>query len=133
MRTIEAISGLFIGHDNSLLLLQRNARRTYSPNQWDVMGGDMQPGETPEEVLHRDAQGKLNIPQVEIFKATSITYPILSDLIMQRHIFVCSGDYSDIRTNPKSYQSHGWFGVHEIPKMDLTQGAKAVYQSAFSK
>lgn len=126
MQKIEAISGVFLGEEDSLLLLQRTPQRTHSPNKWDIMGGDIRPGETPEEVLHRDAGEKLHITEVRITKTTTTTYPISNELLMQRHIFVCTGDYSDIRTDPSKYQNHGWFSSDEIPNMDLTKGAKAV-------
>ena len=126
MQAIEAISGLFLGQRDSLLLLQRAPQRTHYPNKWDIMGGNIQPGETPEEVLHRDANEKLHITNVQIFQTAVTTYPISDKLIIQRHIFVSSGDYSDIRTDSSKYQEHGWFSTHKILKMDLTEGAKTV-------
>ncbi len=62
---IEAISGIFLDRDK-VLLLQRAAHRTWNPNKWDLMGGDIQEGEEDEEVLHRDARDKLGISVINI-------------------------------------------------------------------
>lgn len=52
---IDAISAIFINLQGQVLLLHRHEERTHGKNQWDLMGGNIGPGETPFNTLVRDA------------------------------------------------------------------------------
>lgn len=50
MAGFEAIYGVFLNIRDEVLLFQRTWQRTFRRGKWDLMGGEIQPGETPESV-----------------------------------------------------------------------------------
>lgn len=122
---IEAISGIFL-ESNRVLLLQRAAQRTWNPNKWDLMGGDVREGEDFEEVFLRDAKQKLGINTVSI-KTRGILELIGETDIVRRNYFVCRGDYTKITLDPTKYSQFGWFNPRRIHTVELVPGVREVF------
>ena len=124
-----AISGVFLSQEDSrVLLLRRNPHRTYSPSQWDLMGGDIKQGEIPRETLEKDAKGKLGITISSVEeKGTVLTEG--TDALVRRHVFICRGDYGGFTLDPTKYDQFGWFGKEELNRLDLTPGVKSVLEA----
>ena len=129
MREIEAISGVFLNNEKDrALFLRRSQHRTYSANQWDLMGGDIESGETPQVTLARDALQKLNITSIKVMETIDVNTQE-TDAIITRHVFVCIGDYSSLKIDTKKYYQHGWFTAKGITSMNLTNHAYIVLQT----
>jgi 8-oxo-dGTP pyrophosphatase MutT (NUDIX family) len=124
-----AISGVFLSQEDSkVLLLRRSPHRTHSPSQWDLMGGDIKQGETPREILKRDAKGKLGITISSVEeKGTVLTEG--TDAPVRRHVFICKGVYGGFTLDPTKYDQFCWFGKGEIDGLDLTPGVKSVLEA----
>ncbi len=45
---------ILLGEDNTILLLRRGATDQRRPNEWDVPGGQVEPGEFPTEAAARE-------------------------------------------------------------------------------
>lgn len=127
MHEIEAISGVFFENRtrNQVLLLRRNPQRTFSPNLWDLMGGDIKPQEPLIEAIVRDATEKLNISSIKIDTTTTVITPE-ENAIIKRYVFICSGNYLNIAVDEKKYNRYGWFSAEETKTMDLTNHARIV-------
>ena len=128
---IEAINGIIVNEDNKVLLVRRSSRRTFSPGKYNLIGGDILPGETPVQTFIRDAKEKLtlqiNLKDVE-FKGTQDTvYP---NKTIRRYIFVYRLQNVNIITlNPKKYDEYNWYKATKIEKLNLTPGVKDVLTS----
>lgn len=59
-----AVGGILINEKGRLLLTQRLPEKAY-PGVWEVPGGKMEEGETPEQALVRELQEELDIQVVE--------------------------------------------------------------------
>ena len=121
---IEAISGIFLDKSKALLL-QRAAQRTRNPNKWDLVGGDIQEGEDPEEVLLRDAKDKLGVDTVSI-RTRGILELMGDPDIVRRHYFVCQGDYSNIVLDLSKYQQFDWCTPSQTYRRKLVPGVKEI-------
>lgn len=93
------------------------------------MQGDILEGKTPREMIIEDAIVKLNIyvstiePRGQILITEGVTTPI------RRHCFVCTGDYSNIRIDPKKYSEFGWFDNKQVGSLALCPGVHQVLQT----
>jgi len=63
---IEVATALIFDADGKLLIYLRDDKLEIPfPNHWDLFGGHVEPGETPEFALVREVQEELNIELVE--------------------------------------------------------------------
>lgn len=53
--------GALLVRDGKVLLGRRAADRAWLPGAWDLFGGHVEPGETPEEALRRELAEELGI------------------------------------------------------------------------
>ena len=60
MKEIFVAAGILINHDNSILLAQRSAEKSF-PLQWEFPGGKIDEGENSESALRRELFEELNI------------------------------------------------------------------------
>ena len=58
------VGGIFLRGDR-ILLGKRSADRTFYPGVWDILGGHLIEGETPEETLVRELGEELGVVPVE--------------------------------------------------------------------
>ncbi len=65
MKEFQAIYGIFLNQANKVLLFERTRERTYRPSEFDLMGGEIQEGETPEQAFLREVQDKVGIQPKE--------------------------------------------------------------------
>lgn len=124
MQEIEAISGVFI-RGEEVLLTKRSAGRSINQGKIDLVGGDIQAGKSPEEVLRDDAKGKLNISDITVL-ATMELVSQENDALIHRRVSICRGNYNDIQINSRSYSEATWFRRDKIPIDNLTPHAKNV-------
>lgn len=125
---IEAISGVLLDENGQVLLVRRNLKRTYNPGTYDLIGGDVPPGETPIQTLARDAEEKSGIKlseeTVETKGVKNIEAP---NAIIRRHLFVCQiGNKISIKIDPKKYDQYGWYDASQVEQLDLTPGVKEI-------
>src|SRR2546429_1297931 len=51
---LAVVGALIFDAQDRLLIQRRSAQRALFPNCWDIVGGHVEPGETPEQALHRE-------------------------------------------------------------------------------
>jgi len=68
-------AGILI-HDLKILLAKRSANQTFYPNVWDLPGGHLEAGESPETALVRELKEELGI--VATAYASLGTFDVLS-------------------------------------------------------
>lgn len=129
---IEAISGIFINEDNQILLVRRAPKRTYNAGTYDLIGGDILPGETPRQTLVRDVEGKLGVKLDEGVIETKGTKDIEApNAVIKRHIFVFHIERDvPIDLDPKKYDSYGWYDKDQIEELNLTPGVREILTAA---
>lgn len=129
MREIDANSGVFVNENKEkLLLVIRNKDRRINPGKPDLVGGNLLPGEIPEEVLIQDFADKLNIHSLTILESLVIISEEV-DATIRRHVFICTGDYSSLKVDPKKYNRADWVDIDNIPYDNLTLHAQNVVRA----
>jgi len=51
-----AVKGVVVRDDGRVLIIKKSATERVNPNTFDIPGGGMELGETPQECLHREIQ-----------------------------------------------------------------------------
>jgi mutator protein MutT len=124
----EAICGVLINEKKQILLAKRTVKRTYSPNLYDLMGGDIIPGEKPIETLFRDAKEKFGIQLdgeiTELKEPIDMDYP---NKTIKTHIFICQLNSNiPVQLDLKKYAECDWLYPAQIQGLQLAPKVKDV-------
>lgn len=100
-----------------VLLCHRHPERLSYPNVWDLPGGHVDPGETPQQTAHRELGEELGINAVVPATAWRV---IQGDGDMRLHLFVVGEWEGEIRnTEPLEHDELCWFEVDELSRLEL--------------
>lgn len=112
-----------IVREGEILLGHRTPLRDWYANCWDLIGGHIEAGETPEEALRRECREEVGI---EITRAHAVAVE-LSDPQIKPHAFVVSQWEGEIRNMaPEEHDELSWVRPAELPGLTL---ADPVYLS----
>ena len=99
--------------DGKVLLVKRSPQRQFYPNVWDLFGGHVEEGESPEDASRREALEEL---QVEIesprFLGT-VHDPVEPADIMVSAVSAWKGE--PINAAPDEHADIGWFPADGLP------------------
>jgi len=107
---------VIVNPDNKILLLKRGeVKNGWGNNQWSLVGGGVEKGETPEKAVEREIKEETDL---DINKFTK-TFTIQRHKGSIEHMFACryDGDPTAITLN-KENTNYGWFDVEEMSYLD---------------
>lgn len=119
--------------DGRALLAHRHPDRQWYPDCWDLVGGHVEPGETPEQAVVRECREEVG---VEIADPTPFAMAF-DDPTLEVHPFVVTrwvGEPANVA--PDEHDELRWFTVDEIASLTLADPAmlpgirRAVHQAA---
>ncbi|MEJ2719616.1 MAG: NUDIX domain-containing protein [bacterium] len=111
-----------------ILVLQRSSKSSFWPGQWDFVGGKIDPGETFDQALIREAREEAGL-DIEL---TGFTGAVEHELPRVRVIFlimearVIGGELE----LSHEHEAHRWVSDEELMKMDLAGPLAAALRSA---
>lgn len=114
--SIQVVSALLIGPDHRILLGRRASWKKLWPNQWDSIGGHIEPGETPEDTLQREVLEEIGVlpTRWQWLETVSKQHSNLHELV-ENHIFAVSGwTGGEPRMTCDEHTELGWFTLAEI-------------------
>ena len=120
------VTAALIKRNNKILIAQRRNAGRFA-NKWEFPGGKIDPGETPQEALHRELQEELGL-NVSIGTLFSDTlYPYEHGQIRQFTYWVeFTGTPDDIHL--LEHQSIAWVTPDEISQYDFAGADIAVFE-----
>ncbi|KAJ2700634.1 hypothetical protein FB645_004933 [Coemansia sp. IMI 203386] len=140
-----AVAGADLVHP-SVLIVQRSAEERSYPNEWEIPGGHVDPGETVVEAVQREVfeETALDVTEVvsefEGFHYWSTKYEgdesndkqdtRLSICTFQLNFCVRVKDVSGIKLNPEEHQKHAWCTLETIDQFEMTSTMKKVVKDA---
>lgn len=122
------IAGAVLVRDGRVLLGHRHPQRQWYPNCWDVVGGHVEEGETPEDALRRECREELGV-EVEEFVPLDIKFSDPS--LTMKAFLVTRWRGEPTNTAPDEHDDLAWFTADEIADLTLADSAsRATLQAA---
>ena len=114
MSTAIAVAALV--RDGRVLMVHRHPDRRWYPDCWDLVGGHIEPGESPERAVIRECLDEVNIRVVEL-RPMPMT---ITDSALEIHAFVVDRwDGEPVNAAPDEHDGLGWFGPTELERLTL--------------
>ena len=118
----------FIKRDGKFLVTKRSPQNDYKPNEWDIPGGTIEFGETPEEALKREVLEEVGLV-INILRPLFV-YSFMSN--PQRHqfqiVYECEYVSGEVKLNPEEHDDYTWAEIK-----DLDDLPKIAFLEAFLK
>lgn len=113
---VEAIAIAALVKDGRVLLAHRHPERQWYPNCWDLVGGHIEVGESPEDAIRRECREEI---AVEIVTIRSLKIE-LADPNLKPHAFLVT-DWRGTPVNaaPEEHDALEWFSLSELPGLTL--------------
>ncbi|WP_112241854.1 NUDIX domain-containing protein [Kribbella monticola] len=102
--------------DGLVLLAHRHPSRRWYPDCWDLVGGHVEPGESPHQAVSRECLEEL---MVHIHDPVPIEMPI-SDPTLDLHAFVVTRwDGEPVNAAPDEHDDLQWFRPSDLENLKL--------------
>ncbi len=117
---VEAIAIAALVMDSKILLAHRHPRRRWYPNCWDLIGGHIEAGESPEQALRRECREEI---AVDLVKMRPLEIK-LCDPNLEPHAFlVTAWRGTPFNAAPEEHDALQWFGASDLPELTLAHPA----------
>ena len=102
--------------DDRLLLAHRHPQRRWYPDCWDLVGGHVESGESPQEAVRRECREEI---AVDLSELQPVAVDI-DDSQLRAHAFrVTRWTGEPVNTEPEEHDALGWFTADEIAGLTL--------------
>jgi 8-oxo-dGTP diphosphatase len=120
-----ATSALIRDGSGKVLLLKRAADDPINPEKWDLPGGTLDPGETFDRALRREAREEtgMRITLRHVAGAGELDLPTkrIAYLIM-----ICDADGTEVDLSPE-HEDYAWVDPGEAMAMDLSEQFRGLF------
>lgn len=117
---VEAIAIAALVMDRKVLLGHRHPCRRWYANCWDLIGGHIEAGESPEQALRRECQEEIAIEVIQI-RPLEVN---LCDPNLKPHAFLVTDWRGEpINAAPEEHDALAWFTLEELPELTLADAS----------
>ena len=121
------VSGVLIMCKGELLLIKRSATKQFGANQWAIVGGKVDEGETYFKALVRETQEEVGILLEESWIQKNTLYYHVPDsdkqYMLEYSLYVVSIDEKLAVTLNEENTDFGWFTFDETKELNLIEDA----------
>lgn len=115
-----AIAAAALVRDGRVLMAHRNSARRWYPDCWDLVGGHIEAGESPEQAVIRECVEELGIRILDPQPLPMAT----TDPDIQMHAFLVQRwDGEPVNAAPAEHDQLDWFGPSELARLNLADAA----------
>lgn len=120
MSTPVAIATAALIRDGRVLMVHRNPKRRWYPDCWDLVGGHIEPGESPEQAVIRECGEELG---VRIFDPRPIPMTFTDPGIEMNAFVVEHWEGEPVNAAPDEHDQLRWFEPAELAHLKLADPA----------
>lgn len=125
-----AIAVAVFVRDGRALLGHRHRDRRWYADCWDLVGGHVEPGETPEEAVRRECREEIGV-EIEEFRPLPMA---VSDPNLDLSAFlVTQWQGEPTNTAPDEHDDLAWFTADEITHLTLADPAGRTFLQAVTR
>ena len=106
--------------DGRVLLAHRHPSRSAYPDCWDLVGGHVEPGESPREAVRRELLEELG---VRVHDPVPIPFTNTDPALAVHAFLVTRWDGEPVNTAPDEHDDLQWFGPDELHRLRLADPA----------
>lgn len=118
MITLHTAAGLLVNPAGHFLLGLRSAHKRVAPQQWDMIGGHLEPGEDARQALDRELREELAIEVVDAHLLGHIDqFELAAGWAMVHHVFAVTAWRGLPVNNCDEHDEIRWFGLDEIARL----------------
>lgn len=123
-----AIAVAVLVRDGRALLGHRHPDRRWYPDCWDLIGGHIEAGETPEEAVRRECREEIGV-EIQEFRKLPMT---VSDPNLDLSAFLVTQWHGEpTNAAPDEHDDLAWFTADEIGHLTLADpSGRALLQAA---
>ncbi len=123
MKSKDGAKIIILSPNKTLLFHRDNIPIIRSPDCWQLVGGGIEEGETPEQGLIREVKEEVSY-ELKDFKLITKTKGSLGENVWIYVVFVDKNEESKFVLGPGEGQEIGWFTIDEAVKLNLTPGTR---------
>ena len=101
-----------------VMLGHRHPARAWYPDCWDLFGGHVEPGESPEEAARRECREEIS---VDVLDLEPIAAPLDDPGIVTHAFLTRRWTGQPMNAEPDEHDAVGWFSAPELPRLRLAQ------------
>lgn len=101
-------------------MVHRHPERRWYPDCWDLVGGHVEAGESPEQAVVRECGEELNI---RIFDPRPIPMEFTDPTIEMHAFVVVRWEGEPVNAAPDEHDELGWFGPGELGDLKIADPA----------
>jgi mutator mutT protein len=129
LKRFEVAVLVLLNHQNRVLLTQRRSD-VHLADYWEFPGGKLEPGETPEQALHREIHEELAYQpdQAKPWQTIDYAYP---DFSVRLYIFKEHAEHPQVHSNEQ--QTMQWCAIEDLIKQQLPPANQAIVDALLQK
>lgn len=117
MKRVIEVVGAVIRRDEKILIVRRAAWDS-GGGSWEFPGGKIDPGESPEEALHREIQEELGI-RIQVQHDLGRRLHSYESLHVYLHLFLCQTDEQDLTLT--EHDAFEWLSIEDLVEERLLE------------
>jgi len=123
MKPIDGAKIIIVSPDKILLFHRDNIQTIRYPDCWQLVGGGIEEGETPEQALIREVKEEVSIDLIQ-YKLIDKIKGTTGANVWVYVTFVDKKDEEKFIVGPGEGQGIGWFTIEEALALNLTPGTR---------
>ena len=117
MKEIKMVRGLIRKDGKFLLLRKVNDEIQENVGKWEVPGGKIKPGETPNLAMRREVVEETGIP-CRIIKELGVLEDTQQDIHSKAHIFLLEPNHTEVKLS-NEHNHYMWVTSLEVKKLPM--------------